>query len=167
MKKYLLSISALIIILFISSPYLTKNPTASSKTLYLCTYVIDGDTIVVLMNGKKEKVRLIGVDAPEKKNPYTKEEHFGKESAAFVKEITEYKKVRLKYGRQMRDKYGRILAYVYFEDGTFLNAEIIRQGYGKAYRRFAFKYMDNFKKHELEAKKNKRGLWKERAGVIQ
>ena len=55
-----------------------------------------------------------------------------------------------------RDKHGRTLAYVYVEDSTFLNAEIIRQGYGFAYTRFPFKYLEEFRKLEREAG---RGLW--------
>ncbi len=51
------------------------------------------------------------------------------------------------------------LAYVYLEDGTFLNAEIIKQGYGFAYTRFPFKYMDEFRHYQREAREQNRGLW--------
>ncbi len=51
------------------------------------------------------------------------------------------------------------LAYVFLEDGTFLNAEIIKQGYGHAYTRFPFKYMDEFRRYEREARGQRRGLW--------
>ncbi|GAI77749.1 unnamed protein product, partial [marine sediment metagenome] len=51
-----------------------------------------------------------------------------------------------------KDKYGRTLAYVYLEDGTFLNAEVVKQGYGLAYRYFFFKYFDEFKQYETEAR---------------
>jgi hypothetical protein len=54
------------------------------------------------------------------------------------------KRVRLEYDQQRQDKYGRTLAYVYLENGTFVNAEIIRQGYGFAYTRYPFKYLSNF-----------------------
>ena len=57
------------------------------------------------------------------------------------------------------DKYGRLLAYVYLTDGTFINAEIIKQGYGHAYIRFPFKYLDQFRQNEKEAREVKRGLW--------
>ena len=62
--------------------------------------------------------------------------------------------VRLEYDWQDRDKYGRLLAYVYLMDSTFLNAEIIRQGYGHAYTRFTFKYSDEFRQYEREAHNN-------------
>jgi len=57
-------------------------------------------------------------------------------------------------------RYGRVLAYVYLKDGTFLNAELIKQGYGHAYTRYSFKYLERFRKYEKEARENKRGLWK-------
>jgi len=57
-------------------------------------------------------------------------------------------------------RYRRLLAYVYLMDGTFLNAEIIKQGYGFAYTRYPFKYLDEFRRYEKEARENRRGLWK-------
>ena len=82
-----------------------------------------------------------------------------KEASAFTKRMVEEKEIRLEYDVQDRDKYSRLLAYVYLMDGTFLNAEIIRQGYGHAYTRFPFSYMEQFKQYEKEAREAKRGLW--------
>ena len=110
--------------------------------------------------GKKEKVRLIGVDTPEKDGPYTKAEPFNREASAFTKMMVKGNSVRLEYDWQKRDKYGRLLAYVYLEDSTFLNAELVKQGYATVFRKFRFKYRDNFIRYEQEAKKNKKGLWK-------
>lgn len=149
----------LFILLLVLSTANAENTSSTSDIYYYCSYVIDGDTIIVIIDGKKEKVRLIGVDTPETDSPYTKEEPFGREASAFTKRITEGKTVRLEYGRQRRGKYGRILAYVYLEDGTFLNAELIKQGYGTLFRKFPFKYRDEFKQYELEARENKKGLW--------
>jgi micrococcal nuclease len=70
--------------------------------------------------------------------------------------------VRLEYDWQRQDKYGRTLAYVYLEDRTFLNAEIIKQGYGHAYTRFPFKYLEEFRGYEKDARESGRGLWEER-----
>ena len=124
-----------------------------------CTRVIDGDTIVINREGKIEKVRLIGVDTPETKHPKKPVQRFGKEAYLFTKEMVEGKEVRLESDQQRRDRYGRLLAYVYLMDGTFLNAEIIRQGYGFAYTRYPFKYMEKFRGYEREARENKRGMW--------
>ena len=122
---------------------------------HLVKRVIDGDTIQ-LSNGKI--VRLIGVDTPETKHPRKPVEYYGKEASAFTKKMAEGKVVRLEYDQQKIDKYGRLLAYVYLSDGTFLNAEIIKQGYGHAYTRSPFKYLEQFRQYEKEARENKRGL---------
>ena len=160
MKK-LFIIPIIFIQLVLSSATINAgNETLSAPVTYhYCSYVIDGDTIIVIIDGKKERVRLIGIDTPEKDGPYTKEESFGKEASAFTRKITEKQNVHLEYGRQRRDRYGRLLAYVYLEDGTFLNAELVKQGYATVFRKYPFKYRDNFERYESKAKENKKGLW--------
>lgn len=119
-------------------------------------YVIDGDTLV-LRSG--EKVRLIGVDTPESKRRNTPVQYFALDAAAFTKKLVEKKWVELEYGEERRDAYDRILAYVFLEDGTFLNAELIKEGYAFAYTRFPHKYLDQFRQYEREARLAARGLW--------
>jgi len=151
-----------ILALIFTTAFLSIFVTAScsnSQTL-ICTRVVDGDTIL-LNNG--ERVRLIGVDTPETKHPKKPVEYFGKEASAFTKKMVEGEVVTLKYDWQSKDKYGRTLAYVYLKDGTFLNAEIVKQGYGHAYTRFPFKYLEQFKEYEKEARENKRGLWADKS----
>jgi micrococcal nuclease len=126
--------------------------------MVLVKRVIDGDT-VELSTG--EKVRMIGVDTPETKDPRKPVQYFGKEATAFTRQLVEGKRVRLEYDQQRRDKYGRTLTYVYLDDGTFVNAEIIKQGYGFAYTRFPFKYLEQFRQLEREAREARRGLWAE------
>jgi endonuclease YncB( thermonuclease family) len=92
-----------------------------------------------------ERVRLIGVDTPETKDPRKPVQYFGKEASAFTQRLVEGKRVRLEYDQQRADKYGRTLAFVYLDDGTFVNAEIIKQGYGFAYTRFPFTYLEQFR----------------------
>ena len=128
----------------------------SNPQILICARVIDGNTIVLSNN---ERVRLIGVDTPETKHPQKPVEYYGKEATAFTKSMVGGKVVKLKYDVQRRDKYGRLLAYVYLMDGTFLNAEIIKQGYGHACTRFPFKYTEEFKQYEREAREAKKGLW--------
>ncbi len=70
---------------------------------------------------------MIGVDTPETKHPEKPVEYFGKEASLFTQRMVEGKEVRLEYDQTRRDRYNRILAYVYLMDGTFLNAEIIRR----------------------------------------
>ena len=124
-----------------------------------CVIVIDGDTIVLDGN---EIVRLIGIDTPETKNPRKPVQYYGRDAYEFTKGLVEGKKVRLAYDLNKKDKYGRTLGYVYLEDGTFLNAEVVKQGYGFAYRYFFFKYFDEFKQYEREARENAIGLWSDR-----
>jgi len=126
--------------------------------------VVDGDTLVL---ENKERVRLIGVDTPETKHPNKPVEYYGKEATSFTKRMVQNKRVRLEFDLANahighKDRYRRTLAYVFLEDGTFLNAEIVKQGYGFAYTRFPFKYMDEFRRYEREARTQNRGLWERR-----
>lgn len=122
----------------------------------VCIRVIDGDTNVLDSNAR---VRLIGVDTPETQDPRKPVQYFGQEAYEFTKRLLEGKSVRLEYDVGNKDRYGRTLAYVYLEDGTFLDTEIIKQGYGFAYTQFPFKYLKEFRQYEREARENRRGLW--------
>ena len=105
--------------------------------------VVDGDTLV-LRGG--ERVRLIGVDTPETVHPQKPVEYFGKEASKFTRSMVEGKRVQLEYdqGTGRNDRYGRTLAYVYLENGTLLNLEIIERGYGHAYTRFKLTPAERF-----------------------
>lgn len=129
---------------------------ASPSGAQLVERVVDGDTIVVQGVGR---VRLIGVDTPETVDPRRPVERFGREASAFTKRLLEGRRVRLEYDRERTDRYGRTLAYVHLPDGTLANAEIIRLGYGHAYTRFPFRYLDRFRQLEREARDAGRGLW--------
>jgi micrococcal nuclease len=126
----------------------------------------------------QERVRLIGVDTPEVHNSAKLQRDvertqidietickLGQKSSAFVKKMVQGKRVRLEYDQantaiKHRDRYGRTLAYVYLADGTFINAEIIRRGYGVAYTKYPFKYTEEFRKCEREAREKNEGLWR-------
>ena len=134
--------------------------------------VVDGDTIDVQIfperedglpaaipaGAKIERVRLIGVDTPETVHPFKPIEQFGKEASNYTKSQLQGKTVRLEYDLSKRDKYGRILAYVWFEDRHF-NAELIEKGYAFAYLRFPFKYREEFRQLEMQAKQAGVGMW--------
>jgi micrococcal nuclease len=94
------------------------------------TRVIDGDTIVVHIGGRDENVRLIGIDTPETHKPGTPVECYGPEASAHLAElIPPGSTVRLERDRDARDVYGRLLAYVYRDDGLFLELAMVRDGF--------------------------------------
>jgi micrococcal nuclease len=128
------------------------------KKWHLVTKVIDGDTFWI---DGKEKVRLIGIDAPESRNTGRKKiGYFGKEAKLHLQEFLMGKKVQLKFDVTERDRYQRLLAYVYLEDGTFLNAELVKQGYATVYTVPPnVQYADLFLEMQREARENDRGLW--------
>ncbi|MFZ5631804.1 MAG: thermonuclease family protein [Bacillota bacterium] len=124
--------------------------------------VIDGDTFEITNRGRKERVRLIGVDTPESVKPGAEVEPFGIEAGNYTKKLIEGKPVRLEFDVQERDKYGRLLAYVYLEDGTLLNARLLEEGLATIVTippnvRMA----DTFLKIQRKARADKKGIWKE------
>lgn len=144
---------------------------SAADNLIKCIKVIDGDTIKIATG---ENVRLIGVDTPESRRndklyrdaERSKEDidtiiAMGKKSTRFTTNLVLGKNVRLEFDVQKKDKYGRLLAYVYLEDGTYVNAEIISQGYGSPMTVPPnVKHADLFHKLYREARENKKGLWR-------
>jgi endonuclease YncB( thermonuclease family) len=123
----------------------------------------DGDTITVDMNGKNETIRFIGVDTPETHDPRKKVQCYGPAASAFTKNtITAHGSVvKLAADSQSsnRDKYNRLLRYVYLSDGTLLNQKIISDGYGFYYPYFPFTKSADFDAAEKQAMAANRGLW--------
>jgi micrococcal nuclease len=94
--------------------------------------VVDGDTIRVRLDGRTERVRYIGVDTPESVKPGTPVQCFAKRAAAANAALVAGRSVRLVGDVEQRDRYGRLLAYVYREsDGAFVNAQLVRDGYAR------------------------------------
>ncbi|HTE58327.1 MAG TPA: thermonuclease family protein [Verrucomicrobiae bacterium] len=121
----------------------------------------DGDTIVVDMDGTSEHIRMIGVDTPETKDPRKPVQCFGQAASDFTKQLIGIQPVRLESDplSTNRDRYNRLLRYVYLPDGRLVEAEIIRQGYGFAYTSFPFTKADEFTTYQREAREQNRGLW--------
>lgn len=132
------------------------------RVLYSVVRVIDGDTIVINKDGVNESVRLIGIDTPETVHSSKPVQCFGMEASKKTKEWLEGKSVELiiDEGEGERDKYRRLLGYVYREDGMFINLELIKQGYAYEYTyQQPYKYQKEFKAAQAEASSAKRGLW--------
>jgi micrococcal nuclease len=129
-------------------------------------HVVDGDTLDVDAADGPERytrIRLWGVDTPETKHPNMGIMYYGLEASAFARETAEGKTVTLGLEpvKPTRDKYGRLLAYVYLPDGRMLNELLIEQGYGYADPRFDHVMKKQFMQLEKQAQLEKRGLWKD------
>ena len=126
----------------------------------LVTEVVDGDTIYVGRGWRSTKVRLIGVDTPETVHPEKPVEFFGPEASEFTKRQLDGKKVRLEFEPSNQyDDYGRLLAYVLLLDGTYFNAELIKQGYARVIAPSPFHRYQEFRSYEREARVKGSGLW--------
>lgn len=166
--KYFLS--ALIVILIFIDLLLINTGSFGSviskiKTndpgLYRVLSVSDGDTIIVDMNGKDEKVRFIGIDTPEKNHPEFAVQCFALEAERHLKELIGNSKVRLEADPQNsnRDIYDRLLRFVYLPDNTFLNGRMIEDGYAFAYTGYSNSKLNYFQNAESQARKSNLGLW--------
>ncbi len=111
-------------------------PAASTGTLEAnatIDYIVDGDTVDAVIDGRTERIRLIGIDTPETKRPDTEIECFGPEATAFTESLLPVgTPVRIERDTVNRDDFGRLLGYVYrADDGIFVNYEIVRQGFAQ------------------------------------
>lgn len=130
--------------------------------LYSVVKVVDGDTLSIDMDGKSQTIRLIGLNTPETVDPRKPVECFGKEASNKAKELLIGKKARIEKDPSQGDydKYQRLLAYVFLEDGTNFNKWMIENGYGYEYTYdLPYKYQKEFKLAESQAKSQKKGLW--------
>jgi micrococcal nuclease len=94
--------------------------------------VVDGDTIHVSLAGRDEAVRYIGMDTPESKKPGTPVQCYALAASTANRRLVEGRRVRLRFDVERRDRYGRLLAYVYRRpDGLFVNAELVRRGFAR------------------------------------
>ncbi len=163
-RVLLISIAASILGLLQQQGYIekfTSTAVTNQPGLYRVTTFVDGDTITVDMNGIEEKVRLIGVDTPETHDPRKSVQCYGQAASAFTKNFIGANRVRLAADPENinRDKYGRLLRYVYLPSGELVNAEIIKQGFGFAYVYFPFSKMEAFKAYQKQAEQQRLGLW--------
>lgn len=123
----------------------------------LVRWVDDGDSIV-LSGG--ERVRYLGINAPEVAHKDKPGEPFGDEARAFNKKLVQGRHINLEVGEQQRDHYGRLLAFVFLEDGTFVNGELVRRGYAHLLRKQPkLRYWERLLSLQRRALQEKRGIW--------
>lgn len=169
-KFYIIILFLLFTTLNLSCESKSKHKQRSKSGAYIAgtndylpvTKIVDGDTFWA-DNGtsKGVKVRLIGVDAPESRNVFKKVVgYYGKEAKAYLSKMISGKNVKLIRDVDSLDQYGRTLAYVYLEDGTFINADIVKNGYAMVMTIPPnVKHADEFVKFQQEARENSKGLW--------
>jgi micrococcal nuclease len=134
----------------------------SPSAVLTVSRVVDGDTIVVGSGKTKETVRLIGVDTPEVVDPRKPVQCFGKEASAETKRLLNGRSVRLEADPTQgdRDKYGRLLRYVYRDDGLFVNRELVANGFAHEYTYdIPYRFRDEFRNAETAARTAGKGLW--------
>ncbi|WP_277959562.1 thermonuclease family protein [Frigoribacterium faeni] len=142
-------------------PVPTSVPAAAVEAVV--DRVVDGDTVVVLVAGERERIRLIGVDTPETVKPDAPVDCFGPEASAFTTAaLPEGATVWLEDDASQgdADRYDRLLRYVWSPDGTMLNERLVAEGYGRedTYDD-AYRYRDRFVAAEASAEASRVGLW--------
>jgi endonuclease YncB( thermonuclease family) len=136
---------------------ITATPSAA-QTWHRVKWVNDGDTIV-LSTG--QRVRYIGINAPEVDHEDQKAEPFGYQARALNRKLVGSKTIRLEYDADPRDRYGRSLAYIFLKDGTFVNACLLEAGMAYyLHRKPNLKYRDRLLKAQQDAMQSKNGLWR-------
>jgi micrococcal nuclease len=137
----------------------TKAPAPPQEALV--AQVIDGDTLVLAESG--QRVRLLGIDAPEMGKAGKPPEFMAHESKAFLAEMAQGKKLRLEYDRVRYDHYGRLLAYLFLSPGVMVNAELVRRGLAHVYCIPPnFRYREALLTAQREALEARRGVWQQR-----
>ena len=145
-----------------NQPLVTPTPTSQPLSgFYQVLEVVDGDTIRILYEGKNEPVRILAIDTPETRDPRKEVQCFGQSASEKMKEFVGGKQVRLEPDKTQpnRDKYQRLLRYVYLEDGTDVGGELVKQGYAFAYTRFPSDKLDEYREYERQAREQSLGLW--------
>lgn len=131
---------------------------------FVVSRVVDGDTVQIEgPGGAREKVRLIGIDAPEMRyDTPDPPEHWAREATDALQRTVEGRRVTLKLEPlEARDRYSRLLAYLYLDDSRHVNLEMIEHGHAYAHRRFGHSYRSQFEQAEARARRKGSGLWQE------
>lgn len=141
------------------------TPLFARAETFTAAHVCDGDTIIL---SNQEHVRYIGINAPEIAHDMKPAEYFGHEARECNKKLVLGKRIRLEFDRERQDRHGRTLAYVYLEDGTFVNAELVRAGCAHAlYAPQNVKYYESLLTLQRKAIEAQKGMWPHILSVSQ
>lgn len=148
----------LIILTFFCFLFFLSQKANSGGTWYQVKWVVDGDTLV-LSNG--QKVRYIGINAPEVAHDGQKAEPYGDEAKRFNASLVQGEKIRLEFDQERYDQYKRLLAYIFLKDNTFVNAELLSNGYAYLlYHRPNTKHSSLMLQSQRAAMSAKKGIWR-------
>ena len=152
MKKYFFCFLLIYILFFLPTSELFAEEFVRVK------WINDGDTIILNDN---RCIRYIGINTPEIDHGEKKAEPFGCKAKLFNKSLVFKKKVHLEFDKERRDQYGRLLAYVFLQDGSLINEKLLEQGYGFFLPRNPNgRYDSVLLKAQREAMSEKRGIWR-------
>lgn len=166
MKKLLLVFCALLFSVALAQ----LEPRGQLQGMFEVARVVDGDTVRVVINGQEEAIRLIGVDTPETVHPTRGEEPYGREASDFTKGLLEGRSVYLEFDVEERDRFGRLLAYLYIDDANgawqLTGARLTQVNYALAIQGYAsqatfppnVRYVDLYESAVREARNAGRGL---------
>ncbi len=137
------------------------SPVENGKLKAQVIRVTDGDTILVMADGRQEKVRLIGADTPESVHrDKSRNVPEGKVASEWTRKLLSNRMVWLESDKEPRDRYGRMLAYVYLDDGRMVNRLLISEGMAKPMKiKPNVKYAKDFEAAKEEAKEKNAGFW--------
>ncbi|HEU4657474.1 MAG TPA: thermonuclease family protein [Capillimicrobium sp.] len=162
-RRTILVAAALVLVLFGGriAAQRAEDRSAPDGVEATVTRVVDGDTVHVDLDGADETVRYIGVDTPESVKPGTPVECFAKEASARNAALVDGEDVRLRFDAERRDRYGRLLAYVYrARDGLFVNERLVRDGYARPLTIPPnVRHANRFAALARRAREDDRGLW--------
>ncbi|WP_226656080.1 thermonuclease family protein [Pseudalkalibacillus hwajinpoensis] len=152
----------LLMLLFLAACSVSSSNTEIPENTIPATVdrVVDGDTLKITMEDREETIRLLLVDTPETKHPSKPVQPFGPEASQFAKEQLEGKKVGIEIDVSERDKYGRLLAYVWIGNQMF-NEMLLEEGLARVAYIYQpnVKYVDQFQKIQRQAQEEGKGIW--------
>ena len=165
MKKKFLAVSITVVFFALfcfgcTHPTLLDEKTNIAETSYKVIRAVDGDTLIVNIDGEETRVRMIGIDTPESvHSDETRNCEFGKTASEYTKTLLEGEYVGLEYDVERTDQYDRVLAYVYL-DGEMVNETLVEEGYAvaKEYPPNS-KYAEVFEEAQKLAELHKNGMW--------
>uniref|UniRef100_A0A4Y8PUP2 TNase-like domain-containing protein n=2 Tax=Paenibacillus athensensis TaxID=1967502 RepID=A0A4Y8PUP2_9BACL len=152
-------LTAAALLLALAAACSARPEPSAAHEMFRIERVIDGDTVQIRLDGRKESVRLIGIDTPETKKPDTPVRFYGPEASEFTTQKLQGATVGLEWDIERRDRYGRLLAYVWLGDELF-NRTLVQRGYARiATFPPNVKYVDALKKDQEKARSQGLGLW--------